>query len=62
MTSESKILHWKSEGLPGDSLTLENTVMIFNSSKNALMIDPNTQATEWLKKHLQVKGNVEMLN
>lgn len=36
--------------------------MIFNSSKTALLIDPNTQATEWLKKHLQAKGNIEMLN
>ncbi len=42
MTSESNILKWKSEGLPGDSLTLENSVMIFETTKTPLLIDPNT--------------------
>lgn len=42
MTTESKILKWKSMGLPGDSLTLENSVIIFNSYKTPLLIDPNT--------------------
>lgn len=53
------MLKWKSEGLPGDSLSLENSVMIFHSSKTPLLIDPNTQATEWLKKNL---GSIEVLN
>lgn len=42
MTTESKILKWKSMGLPGDSLTLENSVIIANSFKTSLLIDPNT--------------------
>ena len=48
--------------MPGDSLTLENSVAMFNSSKTSLLIDPNTQATEWLKKNLQTQGNLEILN
>ncbi|EGR28544.1 hypothetical protein IMG5_173090 [Ichthyophthirius multifiliis] len=59
LTTESQILKWKSQGLPGDSLSLENSAMIFNSSKPCLLIDPNTQATEWLKKAIE---NVEILN
>lgn len=59
LTTEGQMLKWKSEGLPGDSLTLENSVMIFNSSKTPLMIDPNTQATDWLKKNI---GTIEILN
>ena len=54
MTTESKILKWKSEGLPSDSLSVENSVMIFNTNKTPMIIDPNVQATEWLKKNLQV--------
>jgi dynein heavy chain 2 len=49
MITESLQLKWRSEGLPSDSLSLENSVMVFNTSKVPLMIDPNTQATTWLK-------------
>ena len=52
MITESKILKWKSEGLPSDSLSLENSVMIFNTNKTPLLIDPNVQATDWLKINL----------
>ena len=59
MTTESTILRWKSEGLPGDSLSLENSVIIYNSTKIPLLIDPNTQATEWLKKNLRTANFIE---
>jgi dynein heavy chain 2 len=42
MSSESTMLKWKSEGLPSDGLSLENSVMIFETSKTPLLIDPNT--------------------
>lgn len=32
MSTESTMLKWKAEGLPSDSLSLENSVMIFESS------------------------------
>ena len=54
MTTESNILKFKSEGLPGDSLSLENSQIIFNTSKTPLIIDPNTQALEWLKTHISL--------
>lgn len=43
MTTESSILKHKAEGLPGDQLSIENSVMIFNTTKIPLLIDPNTQ-------------------
>lgn len=62
MTTESQILKCKSEGLPGDPLSIENSVIIFKSCKVPLMIDPNTQATEWLKKHMKETKAIEILN
>ena len=41
LSSESTLLKWKCEGLPGDQLSLENSVSIFNSSRISLLIDPN---------------------
>ena len=62
MTTESRILKMKSMGLPGDSLTLENSIIIQSTIKTPLLIDPNTQATEWLKADLKEKKNIEILN
>ncbi|EGR34655.1 hypothetical protein IMG5_004580 [Ichthyophthirius multifiliis] len=59
LTTEQQILKWKQESLPSDSLTLENTLILQNTSKTALMIDPNGQATSWLKK---THSNLEILN
>lgn len=53
MSTESTMLKWKAEGLPSDSLSLENSVMVFETSRTPLLIDPNTQATEWLKNNLK---------
>ena len=44
MTTESTLLKWRSQGLPYDSLSLENSVMVLNSCKIPLIIDPNSQA------------------
>jgi dynein heavy chain 2 len=42
---------------------MENAIMISNSVRTPLIIDPATQATEWLKKSLmQSKDSVEILN
>lgn len=53
MTSESQVLELKAEGLPGDSLSVENSLIIFNTVKVPLIIDPNIQASEWLRRHLE---------
>jgi dynein heavy chain 2 len=51
LTTESMQLKWRSEGLPSDSLSVENSVMIFSTSKVPLLIDPDADASVWLKKN-----------
>ena len=60
MSSESEILKWKGEGLPEDILSTENAIVLFNSVKTPLIIDPATAATTWLKG--QNSGKSEILN
>lgn len=36
--------------------------MIFNTSKTPLLIDPNTAASDWLKKHFSHEKNLEIIN
>ena len=63
MKSESEMLKWKSEGLPADDLSMENAIMLLHSNKTPLIVDPSTQATEWLKLHLKESGStLEILN
>jgi len=63
LSSESEMLTWKKEGLPADTLSMENAIMIMNSQRTSLVIDPATQASEWLKTSLRkTNDNVEILN
>ena len=63
LSSEAQMLTWKKEGLPADSLSVDNAIMILNSQETPLIIDPATQATEWLKTNLKkTHENVEILN
>lgn len=56
MATESEFLEWKAEGLPSDTLSMQNGLVIMNSKQCPFIIDPNTQATAWLKKHLEGKS------
>ena len=58
MSTESEILRWKGEGLPEDILSTENAIVLFNTSKTPLIVDPATAATTWLKTQNQNKGEV----
>lgn len=60
MSTESEMLRWKGEGLPGDSLSMENAIAIFNSVKTPLIVDPASTATSWLKS--QEASQLEVLN
>jgi dynein heavy chain 2 len=49
--------------LPADSLSQENAIYILDANKTPLIIDPATQASDWLKKSLMQKyESVEILN
>uniref|UniRef100_A0A7S1KS08 Cytoplasmic dynein 2 heavy chain 1 n=1 Tax=Percolomonas cosmopolitus TaxID=63605 RepID=A0A7S1KS08_9EUKA len=60
MSTESEMLKYKAEGLPGDSLSQENAIIMLNS-EFPLIIDPAQQATRWLLKHME-GGMVEVTN
>eukprot|EP00760_Papus_ankaliazontas_P016261 PhM_4_TR16775/c0_g1_i1/m.22691/K10414/DYNC2H, DNCH2; dynein heavy chain 2, cytosolic len=53
LRTESQLLEYKSEGLPGDELSLENAVTILSTTEVPLVIDPANQAVEWLKAYLK---------
>ncbi len=53
LSSESQLLSFKKSGLPSDSLSQENSIIILNSSyRFAFIIDPSSSATNWLTNHL----------
>ena len=61
MRSESKLLAYKSEGLPADDLSMENGTVILESTQTCLIIDPAQQAPEWLKTQLTNQHATERL-
>lgn len=56
MSSESEMLTWKAQGLPGDDLSMENSISILHSLLSPLIIDPGAAAAEWVKAHLDMQG------
>jgi dynein heavy chain 2 len=53
LSTESQLLTWKAMGLPSDSLSMENAIVIVNSPNRCpFIIDPANACTEWLKAEL----------
>jgi dynein heavy chain len=44
-----KIQQWNIAGLPKDAFSIDNAVIVFNSKRWPLMIDPQNQANRWIK-------------
>ncbi|XP_031341052.1 cytoplasmic dynein 2 heavy chain 1-like [Photinus pyralis] len=53
--SEREQLQWQTEGLPADQLSLQNAVIILNTSVTPLFLDPSSIASDWIKAHLKSK-------
>jgi len=54
--TESDALAWKAQGLPSDTLSTENALIILNTSHAArvpFVVDPASAATSWLQRHLE---------
>ena len=61
LSTESELLCWKAEGLPSDDLSMENALVILQSSSRPFLVDPSQRATEWLKTHLK-DARLEVVN
>lgn len=48
--SEIKIQSWNLDGLPRDNFSAENSIIMDNSSRYTLFIDPQEQANKWIKQ------------
>jgi dynein heavy chain, axonemal len=44
-----RIQSWNINGLPKDSFSIDNAVIVYNSKRWPLMIDPQGQANRWIK-------------
>ncbi|KAI0210443.1 Cytoplasmic dynein 2 heavy chain 1 [Lamellibrachia satsuma] len=61
LSTESEQLIWKSEGLPSDDLSMENALVILQTSLRPFLVDPSSRATDWLKTHLK-ESKLEVVN
>ncbi|KAG4054485.1 Cytoplasmic dynein 2 heavy chain 1 [Phytophthora cactorum] len=54
LSTESELLTWKSMGLPSDNLSMENALIVSNSSgeRCPFIIDPASASTTWLQAEL----------
>jgi len=51
LASEVEISRWAGEGLPSDELSIQNGILTTRSSRWPLCIDPQMQASKWIKEH-----------
>ena len=49
LAEPSKVRDWNIKGLPSDSFSTENGVIVTKSSRWPLMVDPQGQAIKWIK-------------
>ena len=55
------IRQWLISGLPNDTLSIENGILVANSRRWPLMIDPQGQANKWIKTFEKSK-NLQVIN
>lgn len=50
LTDEAQIGEWNIDGLPSDDHSVQNAIMVTRSSKWPLLVDPQGQGLNWLKR------------
>ncbi|CUG94317.1 dynein heavy chain, putative [Bodo saltans] len=58
LVDDTTIADWQLEGLPADDHSVQNAIMITASSKYALMIDPQGQALQWMRRRTEKNNKV----
>ncbi|PWV05595.1 putative dynein heavy chain [Trypanosoma cruzi] len=53
LVDETTIADWQLEGLPADDHSVQNAIMITASAKFPLMIDPQGQALNWIRRRTE---------
>lgn len=54
-----KVREWLLAGLPNDSLSIDNAIVVANARRWPLMIDPQGQANKWIK-NLERSSNLQV--
>ena len=54
-----KVREWLLAGLPNDSLSIDNAIVVANARRWPLMIDPQGQANKWIK-NLKRSSNLQV--
>ena len=49
LTTEATKAKWRNEGLPADTMSLENAAIISSCSRWPLLIDPQLQGSNWIR-------------
>ncbi|KAL7641741.1 UNVERIFIED_CONTAM: hypothetical protein RMT77_007615 [Armadillidium vulgare] len=49
LTDDATIARWNNEGLPSDKMSTENAIILTNSDRWPLLIDPQLQGIKWIK-------------
>jgi dynein heavy chain len=47
---------WKSQGLPSDDFSIDNAIVVFNSERWPLLIDPEGQGNRWIRNMEESRG------
>lgn len=55
-----RIRQWHIEGLPTDSFSIDNGIIVFNARRWPLMIDPQGQANKWIR-NMEKANNLQVI-
>ena len=58
--NQVKIRQWLIDKLPQDDFSIDNAIILENSERWPLMIDPQMQANQWIKK-MEEKNEVTII-
>lgn len=52
--NQVEIRNWQINGLPRDALSVENAILVMNSKRWPLFIDPQGQANKWIRNIVSI--------